>query len=143
MTPETCKNGHVRTEENTSFVKDTARNRVRKRCLDCRRKGTPDSRDLKVQAMGYRHEDIEDLIRFGATFEEIIQRSGYANWLQMSRSLREAGRQDLLDKMRHRRGAPITQMKPNARRRQRGVSDRVAHRIPTLEDLPFDVNSRY
>lgn len=110
---EVCRNGHVRTESNTSFVRDNARNRVRKRCLDCKRANKPEiytgkgsgySAELRKQERADKHEDIEDLIRFGATFEEIVQRSRYANWLSLSRSLREAGRSDLLEKLRRKRG---------------------------------------
>lgn len=100
---EVCKNGHTRTEENTTLVQEKARNRVRKTCLDCRRKGGPSTAELSGQRRRERIEDIEDLIRFGSTFEEIVERSYYANWERMSRVLREAGRQDLLDTLRMKR----------------------------------------
>lgn len=110
---EVCRNGHVRTESNTSFVRDNARNRIRKRCLDCRHEkrtdvqnkgaGTNHANDLKKLATDYLHEDIEDLLRFGATFHEIIQRGGYSSWSTLSQSLRRRGRTDLLDKLKERR----------------------------------------
>ena len=109
-----CKNGHVRTEQNTSFVKDSSRNRVRIRCLACKRankpevytgKGSKHSGDLKYDAMLDRHDDIEDLIEFGVAFKEIVERSSYANWFQMRRSLKKGDRQDLIDKLEARRAA--------------------------------------
>lgn len=110
---EFCKNGHERTDSNTSFVRDNARNRVRKRCLDCRNAkrtdvlnkgaGTNHRNDLKRLATDYLHEDIEDLLRFGATFHEIIQRGGYSSWNTLKQSLHRRGRTDLLEQLKERR----------------------------------------
>lgn len=49
--------------------------------------------------MRERHEDIEDLIGFGATLAEVIHRSGYAGWAGVRTSLKNAGRDDLLAKL--------------------------------------------
>ena len=107
---ETCKNGHVRTEDNTRWHKDSSRNRTRKRCLDCKNsgkinsqgnpKGGPNPKDMMRQATDFLHEDIEDLLKFGATYNEIIERSGYCDWNTMMKSLKRRGRTDLLDAMK-------------------------------------------
>jgi hypothetical protein len=84
---------------------------VRIRCLDCKRAGAPEiytgrgqeyRNELSTEAMEGRHEDIEHLLNSGTRFEEIIKRSAYSNRLQLRRSLREAGRIDLLQKLDHR-----------------------------------------
>lgn len=53
----------------------------------------------------YRMEDIEDLLNFGATFEEIIERSAYNSWEYMRRALRCADRLDLLERMKEKKRA--------------------------------------
>lgn len=101
-----CSNGHVLTEENTGWHKDTARNRVRKRCLTCKRsslptpKGTPSRAEMLKQATDFLHEDIEDLLNFGATYNEILDRGGYSTWDAMYRSLKRRGRIDLIDRLK-------------------------------------------
>jgi hypothetical protein len=104
-----CANGHERTEQNTSWVRDNARKRTRIRCLDCKRErytpnGNPAAHELQAQRTTDKHEDIEDLLRFGATFEEILQRSGFSNWKRMKESLGRRGRTDLIEQMNRRRG---------------------------------------
>lgn len=105
---DTCRNGHTRTTENTGLHYDSQRNRYRKRCLSCKRDSNPRKDGLSAsqmtrQATDFLHEDIEDLIRLGATYAEIIARGGYADWNTLSKSLKRRGRDDLLDKMREKR----------------------------------------
>jgi hypothetical protein len=97
-----CANGHVRTEANTRYYRDNARNRVRIRCLDCRKaryvpKEGPTAAEQKQMATTHAHEDIEDLLSYGASYEEIIKRVPFSSWNKMQRSLKRRGRQDLLD----------------------------------------------
>lgn len=105
---EFCKNGHELTEENSLWHKDSGRNRLRRRCRECkngsRRSGKPDAAAMSVQRTTELHEDVEDMIRFGATFQEIVQRSGFKNWTQLRESLNRRGRVDLLEKLRTKRG---------------------------------------
>lgn len=104
---ELCANGHTRTEENTSHVRDNSRNRTKRVCLDCRResrrKGTPSATDLMKQRTDNAHEDLEDLIRFGATYSEIMERGPFASWDSLTKSLKRRGREDLLDAMRQKK----------------------------------------
>lgn len=111
---ETCKNGHVRTEENTRWHKDTSRNRVRKRCTDCKneseRKSRPDgpnAAERSRMATDFLHEDIEDLLRLGATYKEILNRGGYSSWNVMYMSLKRRGRFDLIDALREKKRASV------------------------------------
>jgi hypothetical protein len=101
---ETCKAGHAFTEENTLWHKDKGRNRLRKRCKECknayRRTGTPNAAERSIQVTDYAHEDVEDLIRFGATYKELITRTGFSSWDTLHRSLKRRGRQDLIDAIR-------------------------------------------
>ena len=46
------------------------------------------------------HEDLEDLLRFGATYSEIMERGPFASWDTLRKSLKRRGRDDLLDAMR-------------------------------------------
>lgn len=98
---EKCKNGHVRTEENTSWVKDKTRPGLRRRCRDCKRgkylKGGLPAHEKSIQITDNRHEDIEDLIGFGATYEEIIARGGFSCWNDMQKSLKRRDRGDLIE----------------------------------------------
>lgn len=110
MTVELCKNGHVRTEENTRWHKDTSRNRVRKRCLDCKnakwvKQDGPCAAEMAKQATTFLHEDIEDLLKFGATYSEILERGGYSCWNTMYKSLKRRGRFDLIDALREKKVA--------------------------------------
>lgn len=111
---EVCRNGHVRTEENTRWHKDTSRNRVRKRCLDCKKDsdkrdhgGRPTVYEMARQATDYLHEDIEDLLKFGATYKEILERGGYSSWNVMYKSLKRRGRFDLIDALREKKAASV------------------------------------
>jgi len=106
---ELCFNGHVRTEENTRWNKRGRGEQLKRICLDCRREkanrnGKPDAAAQQVQRTTELHEDVEDMIKFGATFHEIVQRSGYSSWAQLRGSLRRRGRTDLLEKLRTKRG---------------------------------------
>lgn len=108
MVPEFCKNGHVRTEENTSWVKAPERKAgVRRRCRDCKRgkylKGGLPAHKMSIQITADRHEDVEDLLEFGATYNEIMERSGFHDWSTMLRSLKSRNRQDLIDAIREKR----------------------------------------
>lgn len=108
LATEQCANGHTRTEQNTSWVKDSNRNRTKRVCLDCRRvgralKGTPSATDLSRQRTDDAHEDLEDLIRFGATYAEIMERGPFASWDSLTKSLKRRGRHDLLDAMRQKK----------------------------------------
>lgn len=104
---EQCFNGHVRTEENTRWYKWGRGDKLKRRCTDCKKKynnGKPDAAAQKVQRCNELHEDVEDMIRYGATFEEIVQRSGYSTWHGLRASLKGRGRTDLLEKLRTKRG---------------------------------------
>lgn len=116
MTQEVCSNGHVRTEENTSWHKDTTRDRVRMRCLSCKRESNQRSRpntgglsvrEMSIQATDYLHEDIEDLLKLGATWNEILDRGGYSCWNTMMKSLKRRGRDDLLEQLRAKKRAAV------------------------------------
>lgn len=57
--------------------------------------------ERQARIMRERHEDVEDLLNFGASIAEIIERSGYkGGWAGLRTSLRNAGRDDLLDKLK-------------------------------------------
>lgn len=101
---EVCVNGHTRTEQNTRYHKDNQRNRTKRVCLDCKtakreRNGKPTAVQLKAQRTTELHEDIEDLLKFGATFEEILKRGGFTTWRRMKESLLRRGRNDLLEQL--------------------------------------------
>lgn len=113
---EVCINGHTRTEENTRWHK-RGRGEQRKRvCLDCRREKRtspttgPTASEVAAQRTTELHEDIEDLLRFGATFTEIIARGGFSSWASLRASLKRRGRDDLLDAMQRKIAAS-----PNAK----------------------------
>jgi hypothetical protein len=80
-----------------------------------------------ARAKQYRIEDIEDLVRLGGTFAEIVARSGYKNWETLSKALRASDRQDLLEAIRLKRigddaptGLPPVKRKPICRKRACG-----------------------
>lgn len=105
---EICRNGHTRTEANTSWVKSSDRGKTRKRCLDCRRDaykatGTLPIREQSAQSTTYKHEDVEDLLEFGATLNEILDRGGYASWDTLHRSLKRRERFDLIDALKEKK----------------------------------------
>lgn len=109
---ELCKNGHVRTEENTYWHKDTSRNRLRRRCAPCKREHEnarnpdgPSAVEMSKQATTFLHEDIEDLLSHGATYSEILERGGYSCWNTMYKSLKRRGRFDLIDALREKKVA--------------------------------------
>lgn len=56
--------------------------------------------ERQAQRMRERHEDIEDLLSLGATVAEIIERSDYKNWRGLHTSLKVAGREDLLGRLK-------------------------------------------
>jgi hypothetical protein len=104
---EVCPNGHIRTEENTRYHKYGNGDKVKRRCADCKKRvptGRPTVYERSAQRTTELHEDIEDLINYGATFEEIVQRSGYVSWERMRNSLTKRGRFDVLEKLRLKRG---------------------------------------
>lgn len=104
---ELCHNGHVRTAENTRWYKHGRGDKLKRRCDDCRKAktntGRPSSLMLSKQRTTELHEDIADMIRFGSSFSEIVERSGYASWESMRKSLTRRGRTDLLEVMRKKR----------------------------------------
>lgn len=59
--------------------------------------------ERSIQVTDYAHEDVEDLIRFGATYKELITRTGFSSWDTLHRSLKRRGRQDLIDAIRAKR----------------------------------------
>lgn len=104
--PEVCINGHERTMENTSLVK-RGRGEHRKRvCLDCRREsrrtGRPAAHELTAQRTTELHEDVEDLLQFGATLAELVERAGFSSLKRLKESLRRRDRDDLLAKIEER-----------------------------------------
>lgn len=143
---EKCKNGHVRTEENTSWVKRGDRPGKRRRCLDCKRgkylKGGTPAHEKSIQITDAKHEDLEDLIRFGATFEEIMERGGYASWGGMVRSLKVRGRDDLIAKLWHKKelGGANRPLHPTmgAKKKKRG---RHSVRHLNVHDLPKELEA--
>lgn len=111
---EACKNRHVRTEENTSWVKASDKKAgVRRRCLDCRReaplngrgnlKGGPSRAEMSRMATTYLHEDLEDLLSYGSTYNEILERGGFSNWGTMYRSLKRRERYDLIAALKEKK----------------------------------------
>jgi hypothetical protein len=52
------------------------------------------------QATDFLHEDLEDLLNYGATYNEILQRGGYSTWDSMYRSLKRRGRTDLIERLK-------------------------------------------
>ena len=98
------------TEENTTWVKRGDRPGLRRRCKDCKLEyehkrrgkptGEPSRREMLIQATDYLHEDIEDLLNFGATYNEILERGGYSTWDAMHRSLKRRERHDLIERLK-------------------------------------------
>jgi len=58
---------------------------------------------MKTLATTYLHEDIEDLLNFGATYHEILSRGGFSSWNKLQVSLKRRGRTDLLDRLYERK----------------------------------------
>lgn len=104
---EQCVNGHVRTEENTKWHKSGRGGTLKRVCSDCRKQRDkvkvtttqPAAHEIAKKRTTELHEDIEDLIRFGATFTEIIERGGFSTWASLRASLKRRGRDDLLEAM--------------------------------------------
>ena len=115
---EVCINGHTRTEENTRWHK-RGRGEQRKRvCLDCKREKRVNPSQHRQSSVADRHEDVADLLRFGATFNEIVERSGYTCWETLSRSLRAAGKLELLEAVRLKRSVlGVTEAVPRPKRK--------------------------
>ena len=101
-------------------------------CLDCRREnrtdltGTQRANERQAQRTTELHENIEDLLRFGATYEEIVSRSGFATEKSMKESLRRRNRNDLLEQLQDKKGAgrptnSIIAGKPNSAKRRTAV----------------------
>lgn len=89
------------------------------------------------QATDFLHEDIEDLIRFGATYSEIIERGGYANWGNMYKSLKRRGREDLIQKMREKRlRSDPNQLSTKTAPPTRKKEGRRMHRHRDVHELP-------
>lgn len=78
--------------------------------MDCRRSayqpvpGVP-AHERSRQITDYAHEDVEDLLRFGATYKELLTRTGYSSRDALYRSLKRRGRQDLIDAIRAKKVA--------------------------------------
>lgn len=142
---ELCINGHTRTEANTRWYKRGRGDQLKRVCLDCkklRNTGKPAAHELQIQRTTELHEDIEDLLKFGATFEEIIQRSGYSSWERMRKSLKSRDRDDLIRKLKLRRGEVKNQAIPArgkpGKKKQGNIRPSFdwAHDLP--EGLEFD-----
>lgn len=101
--PTYCKNGHLRTEENTAFHLNGAGTRRDRRCLDCRNKVSPQIAPKVTWTE--RIEDIEDLIRFGSSFSEIMERGSFNTWNNMRNALRIKGRHDLIEILKRKQAA--------------------------------------
>lgn len=125
---EVCINGHTRTKQNTSYHKDNQRNRMKRVCLDCKtakreRNGKPTAVQLTAQRTTDLHEDVEDLLRFGATYEEIITRAGFTTAKGLRQSLRRRERFDLLEQLQVRKGdvktesSSVIPCKPNQKKK--------------------------
>jgi len=101
---EVCPSGHTRTPENTAWRKHGRGEKLRRVCKDCHRgwytpTGIPAAHERQVQLTDDRHEDIEDLLRFGATLNEVVQRAGYSSLTRLKRSLKHRNRTDLLEQI--------------------------------------------
>lgn len=147
---ETCNRGHELTEDNIAWHKRGDRPGYRKRCLACKREsynsnGQPTVYMKSGRLTTERHEDIEDLIRFGATFEEIVERGGFSSWDTLRRSLKRRGREDILEKLYEKKNrldinrvsrttAPPDRKKQGRRRYRQGD----VHELePAIEELIF------
>lgn len=148
---EVCNRGHEQTDENISWHKRGDRPGYRKRCLPCKREsynsnGQPTVYMKSGQLTTEHHEDIEDLLRFGATYKEILDRGPFASWDTMRRSLKRRGREDLIEKLVEKKGrvginTPLItrneQDKKKQGRRQFRHGD--VHELPKeLEELIFE-----
>lgn len=107
MDLEVCNRGHEFTEENTLWHRDNGRDHLRRRCRECkngpRRNGRPTVYVKSGQSTTEHHEDIEDLLSFGATFAEILDRGPFASWGTMRRSLQRRDRFDLIDRLNEKK----------------------------------------
>lgn len=115
MTP-LCSKGHELAGDNLVI------HGKRKRCKTCKReyerarrgglKGTNPLIEASQALTRNRIEDIEDLLSFGATFHEIVSRSGYTKAGDIYRVLRNAGKHDVLEKLKQRREASAVGSQP-------------------------------
>lgn len=109
MSVEVCNRGHELTDDNVALHKRGDRPGYRKRCLACKRDSYNSNGQPTVYIKGGRlttdlHEDIEDLLRFGATYNEILERAGFSGrWDTMYRSLKRRGRWDLIEQLREKK----------------------------------------
>lgn len=140
---EVCKNGHEFTEENTLWHRDELRGRTRRRCKKCkndfRRKDKPTVTEMSRMATTYLHEDLEDLLKFGATYEEILERGGFSDWGSMYRSLKRRERWDLIEKLREKKNRPDVnkaRLRDAPNRKKQG---RRRHRQGDVHDLPKEI----
>ena len=105
-----CKRDNELTPEKTMLVKDSQRG-IRKRCKEClnapRRKNKPTVYEMSRMATTYLHEDIEDLLSFGSTYNEILERGGFSTWDAMYRSLKRRERYDLIEQLRAKKKASV------------------------------------
>lgn len=53
-----------------------------------------------IRERNERVEDIEDLMRFGATYHEIMERGAYKSVDSLRRALKRSGREDLWDRLK-------------------------------------------
>jgi hypothetical protein len=58
---------------------------------------------MNRMATTYLHEDLEDLLSFGSTYSEILERGGFSDWRSMRRSLKSRDRWDLIEQLREKK----------------------------------------
>lgn len=102
---EVCRNGHTRSTTNTTYY-TRPDGRVELRCKDCKRasseryrKANPPKYGGKGQKIRNNIENVTELVEFGASFESIVERSGYANWTSLRKTLYRAGEHELRAKL--------------------------------------------
>lgn len=102
-----CKQGHEQTPENQKRVVDKVRG-VRYRCKPCSLasqvlKGTPSILEQLAERRQHRVEDIEFLLDSGASYSEVVSRSGYSSASKVRSALKGMDRLDLLKRFNKRR----------------------------------------
>lgn len=141
---ELCNRGHELTEDNVALHKRGDRPGYRKRCLACKREsynsnGQPTVYMKASRLTTERHEDVEDLIKFGATYEDILQRAGFASWDTLYRSLKRRDRWDLIEKLREKKSRPDVnkaRLRDAPNRKKQG---RRRHRQGNVHELPKEI----